>query len=126
MLTDEAIPVTAFYFNNALFEYVRAPFGHVCAMNAFCCLMALLCSGYGPSSYYADEETKKIDEYYRQVLNHTALLIVSHSCLLTIATFLLCNALGTNRLENVSNLIRKWNISSCLSFNKINRFVNLQ
>jgi len=55
MLTDEAIPVTAFYFNNALFEYVRAPFGHVCAMNAFCCLMALLCSGYGPSSYYADD-----------------------------------------------------------------------
>ncbi|MFN9910267.1 MAG: reverse transcriptase family protein, partial [bacterium] len=31
MLTDEAIPVTAFYFNNALYEYVRAPFGHVCA-----------------------------------------------------------------------------------------------
>ena len=55
MLTDEAIPVTAFYFNNALYEYVRAPFGHVCAMNAFCCLMALLCSGYQPSSYYADD-----------------------------------------------------------------------
>ena len=45
MLTDDAIPVTAFYFNNALYEYVRASFGHVCAMNAFCCLMALLCSG---------------------------------------------------------------------------------
>ena len=55
MLTEEAIPVTAFYFNNALYEYVRAPFGHVCAMNAFCCLMALLCSGYEPSSYYADD-----------------------------------------------------------------------
>jgi len=55
MLTDEAIPVTAFYFNNALYEYVRAPFGHVCAMNAFCFLMALLCSGYAPSSYYADD-----------------------------------------------------------------------
>jgi len=55
MLTDEAIPVTAFYFNNALYEYVRAPFGHICAMNAFCCLMALLCSGYAPRSYYADD-----------------------------------------------------------------------
>jgi len=55
MLTDEAIPVTAFYFINALYEYVRAPFGHVCAMNAFCCLMALLWSGYQPSSYYADD-----------------------------------------------------------------------
>ncbi len=43
VLTEESIPVTAFYFNNVLFEYVRVPFGHVCAMNAFCCLMALLC-----------------------------------------------------------------------------------
>ena len=55
VLTEESIPVTAFYFNNVLFEYVRVPFGHVCAMNAFCCLMALLCVGYEPSSYYADD-----------------------------------------------------------------------
>jgi hypothetical protein len=55
VLTEESIPVTAFYFNNVLFEYVRVPFGHVCAMNAFCCLMALLCIGYEPSSYYADD-----------------------------------------------------------------------
>ncbi len=55
VLSEESIPVTAFYFNNVLFEYVRVPFGHVCAMNAFCCLMALLCVGYEPSSYYADD-----------------------------------------------------------------------
>ena len=55
VLTEESIPVTAFYFNNVLFEYVRVPFGHVCAMNAFCCLMALLCVGYEPASYYADD-----------------------------------------------------------------------
>ena len=55
VLTDESIPITAFYFNNVLFEYVRVPFGHVCAMNAFCCLMALLCVGYDPASYYADD-----------------------------------------------------------------------
>ena len=55
VLTEESIPVTAFYFNNVLFEYVRVPFGHVCAMNAFCCLMALLCVGYDPASYYADD-----------------------------------------------------------------------
>ena len=55
VLTEESIPVTAFYFNNVLFEYVRVPFGHVCAMNAFCCLMALLCHGYDPALYYADD-----------------------------------------------------------------------
>ena len=55
VLTEESIPVTAFYFNNVLFEYVRVPFGHVCAMNVFCCLMALLCVGYDSSSYYADD-----------------------------------------------------------------------
>ena len=55
VLTPESIPVTAFYFNNVLFEYVRVPFGHVCAMNAFCCLMALLCVEYEPASYYADD-----------------------------------------------------------------------
>ena len=55
VLTEESIPVTAFYFNNVLFEYVRVPFGHICAMNAFCCLMALLCVNYDPASYYADD-----------------------------------------------------------------------
>ena len=55
VLTEESIPVTAFYFNNVLFEYVRVPFGHVCAMNVFCCLMALLCIGYDASSYYVDD-----------------------------------------------------------------------
>ena len=63
VLDNESIPVTAFYFNNVLFEYVRVPFGHVCAMNAFCCLMALLCVGYECSSYYADDLmiTTKLD-----------------------------------------------------------------
>jgi len=55
LLNEESIPVTAFYFNNVLYEYVRVPFGHVCAMNIFCCLMALLCQGYDASSYYADD-----------------------------------------------------------------------
>jgi len=98
MLTDEAIPVTAFYFNNALYEYVRAPFGHVCAMNAFCCLMALLCSGYEPSSYYADDlmittpvnTTKSRSEIYDLHLRHidgmleriidANLKLVAHKC----------------------------------------------
>ena len=63
VLTEESIPITAFYFNNVLYEYVRVPFGHVCAMNAFCCLMALLCVGYNEASYYADDLmiTTKVD-----------------------------------------------------------------
>ncbi len=63
VLTEESIPITAFYFNNVLYEYVRVPFGHVCAMNAFCCLMALLCVGYHAASYYADDLmiTTKVD-----------------------------------------------------------------
>ena len=78
MLTDSSIPVTAFYFDNVLYEYVRLPFGHVCAMNAFCCLMALLCVDYEPASYYADDLliTTKLDhnftrdQQYDQHLDH--------------------------------------------------------
>jgi len=55
LLKKDSIPVTAFYFNNVLYEYVRVPFGHVCAMNIFCCVMALLCEKYPPSTYYADD-----------------------------------------------------------------------
>ena len=55
MLTEESIPVTAFYFDNMLYEYVRVPFGHVCAMNLFCNVMALLCEGYAEAGYYADD-----------------------------------------------------------------------
>ena len=71
MLNPESIPVTAFYFNNVLFEYVRVPFGHVCAMNAFCSLMALLCIDYEPASYYADDlmiTTKTNHELNREQL----------------------------------------------------------
>ncbi len=55
VLDEGSIAVTAFYFNNVLYEYVRLPFGHVCAMNVYCCIMALLCVGYEPASYYADD-----------------------------------------------------------------------
>ena len=55
MLTEDSIPVTAFYFDNVLYEYVRVPFGHVCAMNLFCNVMALLCEGYKEAGYYADD-----------------------------------------------------------------------
>ena len=55
LLTEESIPVTAFYFDGKLYEYVRLPFGHVCAMNIFCCVMALLCEKYEPCTYYADD-----------------------------------------------------------------------
>jgi len=98
MLTEESIPVTAFYFNNVLFEYVRVPFGHVCAMNAFCCLMALLCEKYEPSSYYADDLmittkvdlTKTKDQIFDLHLKHISgmleriidagLKLVAHKC----------------------------------------------
>ena len=99
VLTEESIPVTAFYFNNVLFEYVRVPFGHVCAMNAFCCLMALLCVGYEPSSYYADDlmittkadHTKGQDQLFELHLEHISgmlariieagLKLVAHKCM---------------------------------------------
>ena len=55
LLKEESIPVTAFYCNGVLYEYVRVPFGHVCAMNIFCCVMALLCEKYEPSLFYADD-----------------------------------------------------------------------
>ena len=98
VLTEDSIPVTAFYFNNVLFEYVRVPFGHVCAMNAYCCLMALLCIGYDPASYYADDLmiTTKLDckmtkeQQFDQHLEHIAgmlkrivdanLRLVAHKC----------------------------------------------
>jgi len=99
VLTEESIPVTAFYFNNVLFEYVRVPFGHVCAMNAFCCLMALLCVGYESSSYYADDmiittkadHTKNLDYLFDLHLEHiggmlariieAGLKLVAHKCM---------------------------------------------
>jgi len=99
VLTEESIPVTAFYFNNVLFEYVRVPFGHVCAMNAFCCLMALLCVGYESSSYYADDmiittkadHTKSLDHLFDLHLEHiggmlariieAGLKLVAHKCM---------------------------------------------
>ena len=99
VLTEESIPITAFYFNNVLFEYVRVPFGHVCAMNAFCCLMALLCVGYPPSSYYCDDlmittksdHTKSLDYMFDLHLEHiegmlariieAGLKLVAHKCM---------------------------------------------
>ena len=99
VLTEESIPVTAFYFNNVLFEYVRVPFGHVCAMNAFCCLMALLCVGYDSSSYYADDlmlttkadHAKTSDQLFDLHLEHISgmlariidagLKLVAHKCM---------------------------------------------
>ena len=98
VLTEESIPITAFYFNNVLFEYVRVPFGHVCAMNAFCCLMALLCNGYESASYYADDlmittkddHLKSEEELFDQHLEHISgmlsriidagLKLVAHKC----------------------------------------------
>ena len=99
VLTEESIPVTAFYFNNVLFEYVRVPFGHVCAMNAFCCLMALLCVGYPSASYYADDlmlttkadHSKSLDYLFDLHLEHiggmlariieAGLKLVAHKCM---------------------------------------------
>ena len=99
VLTEESIPITAFYFNNVLFEYVRVPFGHICAMNAFCCLMALLCVGYPPSSYYCDDlmittksdHTKSLDYLFDLHLEHiegmlariieAGLKLVAHKCM---------------------------------------------
>ena len=99
VLTEESIPVTAFYFNNVLFEYVRVPFGHVCAMNAFCCLMALLCVGYDSSSYYCDDlmittkadHEKSQDQLFDLHLEHiggmlariieAGLKLVAHKCM---------------------------------------------
>jgi len=99
VLTEESIPITAFYFNNILYEYVRVPFGHVCAMNAFCCMMALLCIGYEPSSYYADDlmittktdHAKSHDQLFDLHLEHiggmlariidAGLKLVAHKCM---------------------------------------------
>jgi hypothetical protein len=76
VLSEESIPVTAFYANNILYEYVRLPFGHVTAMQGFCSLMALLCHDYPPASYYADDlmittpndPTKTREELFQQHL----------------------------------------------------------
>jgi hypothetical protein len=98
VLKEESTPVTAFYFNNVLFENVRVPFGHVCAMNTFCCLMALLCVGYEPSSNYADnlmittkaDHQLSIDQLFDLHLDHirgmlqrlvkTGFKLVAHKC----------------------------------------------
>ena len=98
VLDEKSIPVTAFYFNNVLYEYVRVPFGHVNAMNAFCCLMALLCVDYDPASYYADDlmlttktdHTLSRDQLFDQHLGHidgmlkriidAGLMLVAHKC----------------------------------------------
>ena len=84
VLTDSSIPVTAFYFDNVLYEYVRVPFGHVCAMNAFCSLMALLCVGYDSASYYADDlmittkrdSSKSKDQIFDLHLEHVEGMLV--------------------------------------------------
>ena len=55
VLDEDSIPVTAFYVNSVLYEYVRLPFGHVQAMQSFCSLMAILCHNYPPACYYADD-----------------------------------------------------------------------
>ena len=55
VLDEESIPVTAFYLDNVLYEFVRLPFGALTAMNQFCCVMALLCENYPTSIYYADD-----------------------------------------------------------------------
>ena len=55
VLDEDSIPVTAFYVNHVLYEYVRLPFGHVQAMQSFCSLMAILCHNYAPACYYADD-----------------------------------------------------------------------
>jgi len=99
MLNEDSIPVTAFHFNNLMFEYVRVPFGHVGAMNAFCCLMAILCADYEPASYFADDlmiTTKTIpnvtvEESFDQHLIdlggmldriiHAGLKLVAHKCI---------------------------------------------
>ena len=98
VLDEKSIPVTAFYFNNVLYEYVRVPFGHVNAMNAFCCLMALLCVDYEAASYYADDlmlttktdHTLGRDQLFDQHLVHidgmlkriidAGLKLVAHKC----------------------------------------------
>ena len=98
VLDEKSIPVTAFYFNNVLYEYVRVPFGHVNAMNAFCCLMALLCVDYPAASYYADDlmlttktdHTLGRDQLFDQHLIHihgmlqriidAGLKLVAHKC----------------------------------------------
>ena len=54
-LDDKSIPYTAFHCNGVLYEYVRVPFGHVSAMGLWCNVMALLCKGYDPSVWYADD-----------------------------------------------------------------------
>ncbi len=98
VLSKESLPVNAFYFNKVLFEYVRVPFGHVCALNAFCGLMGFLCVGYEPSSYYAEDLiiTNKAnhqlskDQLFNLHLEHiqgmlqrivdTGLKLVAHNC----------------------------------------------
>lgn len=55
VLDEESIPITAFYVNNILYEYVRLPFGHVAAMQIYCSLMALLCHALPNACYYADD-----------------------------------------------------------------------
>ena len=77
VLDEDSIPVTAFYVNGKLYEYVRLVFGHAQSMQIFCSLMALLCTGYPPACYYADDllittpsdPQKSTDELFMQHLN---------------------------------------------------------
>ena len=73
-LDEESIPYTAFHCNGVLYEYVRVPFGHVSAMGIWCNVMALLCKGYKPSTWYADDAmvctVKKIKEKLSQAFSN--------------------------------------------------------
>jgi len=98
VLNDDSMAITAFFVDNVLYEYTRLPFGHVNAMNSFCMLMALLCVGYSPASYYADDlmittkkdHNKSKDELYELHLTHiegileriihAGLKLVAHKC----------------------------------------------
>ena len=78
LLEEDSIPVTAFYFDNMLYEYVRLPFGHVQSMSCFCAVMSLLCEGYEFASFYADDliittpvdPTASSDEIFDRHLEH--------------------------------------------------------
>ena len=54
-LHEDSIPVTAFTIGAYQYEFVRVPFGHVTAMQIFCCAMALLCEGMDEACNYADD-----------------------------------------------------------------------
>ena len=54
-LHEDSIPITAFTIGSFQYEFLRVPFGHVTAMQIFCCAMALLCEGMEEACNYADD-----------------------------------------------------------------------